>query len=82
MDYVLLTEKLIKALVTDPDMVTVKEFKSEEEKKVVIQVLVSKEDLKKVIGRSGRTINAVRTILAASSSLHDRKYIVLNVESF
>ena len=82
MNYVALTERLIKSLVTLPDMVTVKEFPSEEENKVIIEVLVSNEDLPSVIGKGGRTINAIRTILKASSSLHDHKYIQLNVESF
>ena len=38
--------------------------------------------IKRVIGKDGRTINSVRTILAASSSLHDHKYINLNIEGF
>jgi len=82
MDYVALTEKLIKAITTDSDMVTVKEFPSDDENKVIIQVLVSNEDLPKVIGKGGKTINAIRTILKASSSLHDHKFITINVESF
>ena len=82
MNYVALTERLIKALVLEPDMVTVKEFATEDEKKVVIEVLVSNTDLPRVIGKGGRTINAVRTIVAASSSLHDHKYVNINVESF
>ena len=63
-------------------MVTVKEFPSDDENKVIIQVLVSNEDLPKVIGKGGKTINAIRTILKASSSLHDHKFITINVESF
>ena len=82
MNYVALTEKLIKAITTDSDMVTVKEFLSDEENKVIIQVLVSESDLPKVIGKGGKIINAIRTILKASSSLHDRKIITINVESF
>ena len=82
MNYVTLTERLIKALVTDPESVTVKEFPSDDENKVMIEVLVSEADLPRVIGKGGKNINAVRTILAASSSLHDHKYINLNVESF
>ena len=82
MDYVALTEKLIKALAVNPDMVSVKEFPSEDTKKVVIEVLVEAADLPRIIGKNGRNINAVRTILKASSSLHDHKYIDLNVESF
>ena len=82
MDYVKLTERLIRAVVKDEDAVSVKEFPSDDEKKVEIQVLVSEDDMKRVIGKSGRTINSIRTILAASSSLHDYKYINLNVEGF
>ncbi len=82
MDYVKLTERLIKALVIDEDAVSVKEFPSDDEKKIEIQVMVNNDDMKRVIGRDGRTINSIRTILAASSSLHDHKYISLNVEGF
>ena len=82
MNYVSLTERLIKALVNDPETVSVKEFPSDDENKVMIEVLVSESDLPRVIGKGGKNINAVRTILKASSSLHDRKYINLNVESF
>lgn len=82
MDYVLLTKRLIEALVKDSDAVSVKEFPSDDEKKVEIQVLVRDDDMKRVIGREGRTINSIRTILQASSSLHDHKYINLNIEGF
>ena len=82
MDYVALTERLIKALAKDSEAVTVKEFPSEDPKKVEIEVLVSESDLPRVIGKGGRNINAVRTILKASSSLNDHKYININVESF
>ena len=82
MDYVQLTERLIKALAKNEESVTVKEFPSEDPKRVEIEVLVDAEDLPRVIGKGGRNVNAVRTILKASSSLHDHKYINLNVESF
>ncbi len=82
MDYVALTERLIKALAKNSEAVTVKEFPSEDPKKVEIEVLVDEADLPRVIGKNGRNINAVRTILKASSSLNDHKYINLNVESF
>lgn len=82
MDYVKLTERLVKSLVSDSENVTVKEFPSDDSKKVIIEVLVSETDLPKVIGKGGKTINAIRTILKASSSLHDHKYIEINLESF
>ena len=82
MDYVKLTERLIKSLVKDEDAVSVKEFPSDDDKKIEIQVIVHEDDMKRVIGKNGKTINSVRTILAAASSLHDHKYISLNVEGF
>ncbi len=82
MDYIKLTERLIKALVIDEDAVSVKEFPSDDENKVEIQVMVAEDDMKRVIGKNGKIINSVRTILKASSSLHDHKYINLNIEGF
>ena len=82
MDYVKLTERLVKALVIDEDAVSVKEFESDDDKKINIQVLVAEDDMKRVIGKSGKNINSIRTILKAASSLHDHKYINLNVEGF
>lgn len=82
MDYVKLTERLIKAVVVDEDSVSVKEFPSDDDKKIDIQVLVHDDDMKRVIGKNGRTINSIRTVLSAASSLHDHKYISLNVEGF
>ena len=82
MNYVALTEKLVKALVIDADMVTVKEFPSDDPKRITIEVLVSEKDLPRLIGKGGRTANAIRQVLKASSSLHDHKYISINIESF
>ena len=82
MDYIKLTERLIKAVVKDTDAVSVKEFPTDDEKNIEIQVLVNEDDMKRVIGRNGKIINSIRTIIAASSSLHDHKHINLNVEGF
>ena len=82
MNYVALTERLVKALVIDTDMVTVKEFPSDDPKRITIEVLVSEKDLPRLIGKGGRTANAIRQVLKASSSLHYHKYININIESF
>ena len=82
MDYVALAERLVKALAVKEDMITVKEFPSDDPKKIIIEVLVDASDLPRIIGKGGKNINAIRTILKAASSLHDYKYIDLNVESF
>lgn len=82
MKYQALTKCLVEALVTDPESITVKEFPSDEEDKIIIEVLVSQDDLPRVIGKGGRTINSIRTIVQASSNLHDHKYVTINIDSF
>ena len=64
-DLVNLTELIIKGLVNDSESVSVKEFESDEDNTVLIEVMVSSEDMPKVIGYSGKTINSIRTIVQA-----------------
>lgn len=82
MNLVEMTEYLVKNLVTDKDEVTVKEFPSDDEKSIVIEVLVNEEDIGKLIGRGGKTANAIRTLVQASSYLQDNKRVRINIESF
>jgi len=82
MNLVLLTEELIKALAIQKDVVSVKEFPSDEENVIVIQVMVSSEDIGRVIGKAGRNANAVRTLVQASSYLLDNKKVKINIDSF
>ena len=73
MDLVKLTETIIKKIVSDPESVSVKEFETEEENTMQIEVLISSDDMGKVIGKNGKIINSIRTIVQASSSLEDNK---------
>ena len=66
MDLAALTEYLVKNLVKDPDSVSVKQFE-EEDDMIIIEVLVSDDDMGSVIGRGGAIANAIRTIVQASS---------------
>ena len=77
-----MTEYLVKNLVSEPDMVTVKEFPSDNEKEIVIEVLVSEKDIGKVIGKGGKIANAIRTLVQANSYLQDNKRVKINIESF
>lgn len=77
-----LTELIIKRLVKDSESVSVKEFESDEENTIQIEVMVSSEDMAKVIGHEGRTINAVRTIVQAASFNQENKLIKINVDSY
>ena len=82
MNLVLLTETIVKKIVSEPESVSVKEFESDEENTVLIEVMISSEDLGKVIGKDGRIINAIRTIVQASSYINDNKKIKINVDSY
>ena len=69
-----LVETLVKALVKNPDAVsiTVVEKGSLE----IYQVHVDPEDMGKVIGRKGRIANAIRTVVKAGALRENRKVAV------
>ena len=77
-----LTELIVKGLVSDKDSVSVKEFESDEENTLLIEVMVSSEDVARVIGHGGKTINAIRTIVQAASFGEDNKLVKINVDSY
>ena len=82
MDLVLLTETIVKKIVKDPESVSVKEFESEEEGTIQIEVIVSSDDLPVVIGSHGKNINAIRTVVQASSAINSGKKVIINVDSY
>lgn len=81
MDPVELTRYLFSTLVEDPDGISAKQFESEKEDEILIQVLVNEDDMGKVIGKGGKIANAVRTLVQASSYLKDNKKIRINIDS-
>lgn len=69
-----LIEVMARALVDQPDAVSVTEVEGEQT--TVIELKVAKEDLGKVIGKQGRTAQSMRTILGAvSTKLHKRSVL-------
>jgi uncharacterized protein len=71
-----LIEMIARALVDNPDQVTVTEI--EGEATTVLELRVANQDLGKVIGKQGRTARAIRTILAAAGT-RTRKRFVLEI---
>jgi predicted RNA-binding protein YlqC (UPF0109 family) len=80
MSLVELTEMIVKSLVKDSESVSVKEFDTEENE-ITIEIVVSEEEAGALIGKSGKIINSIRTILQASSYLKDNKKIKVNITS-
>lgn len=82
MDYVKLTSELVTALVKNTDMVSVKEFPTDEEGFHHIQVMVDNSDMARLIGKEGKTAKAIRTIVQASGYLNGNEKIKIDIDSF
>jgi hypothetical protein len=61
-----LAEYLVKSLADHPEKVELEE--REEDDTVVIELKISPDDIGKIIGRSGNTINAIRTVLQTAAA--------------
>ena len=66
---------LARTLVDRPDEVSVESFE-EEDGTVVLELHVAEDDAGKVIGRGGRTVAAMRTIMKAASVRHGHRVLV------
>ena len=66
---------LARALVDEPGEVSVESFE-EDDGTLVLELEVAEDDTGKVIGRGGRTVAALRTILKAAAVKHERRVLV------
>ncbi len=82
MSLVDLTKEIVTALAKDKDSVTVKEFESDDENTILIEVMVNEEDMGRIIGRDGKIASAIRTLVQASSYLKDNKRVKINIDKF
>ncbi len=73
-----LIEYVAKSLVDKPESVILQERL--EGNLTVLELRVSKEDYGKVIGKQGRTIKAIRTLISASCAKNGLKYSLEVVE--
>ena len=64
---------LIKRLVDEPDQVSVTESKGE--RTTIIEARVAKSDMGKVIGRKGKTVEALRVIVGACGAKQKQRCI-------
>ena len=73
-----LIKYIVQALVDNPGQVEISEIKGHQS--CVFELRVAKEDIGKVIGKKGRNINAVRTILNCASAASGKRTILELVE--
>jgi predicted RNA-binding protein YlqC (UPF0109 family) len=74
-----LLEELARRLVDEPQGVSVEQFE-EDDGTVVLELAVADDDYGKVIGRGGRTANALRTVVKAAAVRENRRVLVDIVE--
>lgn len=65
-------ERIIKTLVGEPDAVEVSE--SGDGKNVRIAVRVAESDMGRIIGREGRTVKAIRSILFIAGQKQNKRF--------
>ena len=68
-------EQLARQLVEKPDEVSVESFE-EDDGTVVLELAVGEDDYGRIIGRGGRTANALRTLVKASAVKEKRRVLV------
>lgn len=69
-----LIECIVKAIVDKPKVVKVKGV--EGKNSTILELKVAKEDIGKVIGKKGKTITALRTILNATRAQKDKRQVL------
>jgi predicted RNA-binding protein YlqC (UPF0109 family) len=75
MDPAELLEYLAEGLVDDPEQVEVERFE-ERDGTVVLELAVGADDYGKVIGRGGRTAQALRTVVGAAAASDAQRVVV------
>ena len=71
-------EMIVKALAGEPDAVEVSEHT--DGKNVRIELRVADGDMGRIIGREGRTVKAIRSLLYAAGQKHSKRFMLDLVE--
>jgi predicted RNA-binding protein YlqC (UPF0109 family) len=74
-----LLEELARRLVERPGDVSVEMFE-EDDGTVVLELAVADDDYGKIIGRGGRTANALRTVIKAAAVRENKRVLIDIVE--
>ena len=71
-------EKIVGALVDDKEAVEVSEETND--RATVIRLRVAAADMGRIIGREGRTVKAIRSLLFAAGQKHSKRFVLDIVE--
>jgi predicted RNA-binding protein YlqC (UPF0109 family) len=74
-----LLDYLVRALVDSPDRVQIEEFE-EDDGTLVLELSVAEDDYGQIIGRGGRTAQALRTVVKAAAVKDNRRVLIDIVE--
>lgn len=74
------SELIVKKLVKEPDLVKVQEFDSEDNK--TIEILVAEADMGRIIGKGGKIVTSVKTLIQAKAYNDGIKRVRVNIDSF
>ena len=77
-DMRMLVEQIVQAFVDAPDQVKVTPV--EDGGDTILELRVAQSDMGKVIGRQGRTVKSIRTLLGAASVRSQTRYILEIIE--
>ena len=80
MNLVEFSELIVKKLVKEPDLVKVEEF--EDGDNTVIEILVSEEDMGRVIGKKGKIATSIKTLIQAKAYNEGNRKVKVNIDSF
>ena len=72
-----LLEDIVKSIVDKPDEVEINI--NESENTIVYELNVGEGDLGKVIGKKGKNVNSIRTLLSASNAKEGGKRAILEI---
>jgi len=69
-----LVEVIAKALVDNPQAVSVNEIQGE--RSITLELKVDPDDMGKIIGKQGRIAKAIRTVVKAAATKDDKRVVV------
>ena len=75
------TEYLVKSIAKEPDMVSVQQFGGEEDA-TILEIIVHESDMGSVIGKNGKMVNAIRTLVQAHAYIKGIHNVKINIDSF